>query len=153
VEFIDIPVDSESGQINLSELENILRGSQIAGVILQSPNCFGVVEAIKSIAAICKTYDVLLGVSYNPWLSGIFTPPGDLGADIVACEGQVLGLPLSGGGPSLGILASTKELRRFMPGRIIGRVADIYGNPAYAMVYEDREQHVAREKATSNLCS
>ena len=108
---------------------------------------------VGSLVAVAKRAGALLALSYNPWLSGLFTTPGELGVDLVSGEGQVFGLPLAAGGPSLGLLAVRRDLRQFMPGRIIGRVADIYGNPAYAMVYEDREQHVARERATSNLCS
>jgi glycine dehydrogenase subunit 1 len=153
VEIVMAPVDAKTGEVSKIELQNLLKTGGFAGLVIQSPNCNGVIEDIETIAKLCKQQNALLTVSFNPWLSGLLNPPGSLGADIVACEGQVFGLPLSAGGPSLGILAVRKELKRFMPGRIIGRVADIYGKPAYAMVYEDREQHVAREKATSNLCS
>jgi len=152
IEIVTIPV-AESGAIDAAALASLLEKTPVGGFIVQSPNCFGVLEDLAALAQAAKRAKILFGVSYNPWLSGLFTPPGELGADLVCGEGQVFGIPLSAGGPSLGLLAVRKDLRQFMPGRIIGRVADIYGNPAYAMVYEDREQHVARERATSNLCS
>ena len=142
-----------NGQISLEELQKLSANKDIAGVVVQSPNCYGLLEDIQAIAKVCHQNDALLALSYNPRLSGIFTPPGELDVDFVASDGQTLGLPLSAGGPSLGILATRKEYRQYLPGRIIGKVADIYGEPAYAMIYEDREQHVARERATSNLCS
>jgi len=152
VEIVTIPT-TESGGIDATILASVLEGQPVGGCIVQSPNCFGVIEDVAALAQAAKRANTLFGLSYNPWLSGVFKPPGDLGVDLVCGEGQVFGIPLSAGGPSLGLLAVRKDLRQFMPGRIIGRVADIYGNPAYAMVYEDREQHVARERATSNLCS
>jgi len=152
VEIITIPT-SESGSLDPAALARTLRETSVSGCIVQSPNCFGVIEDVGSLNAAAKQAGVLFALSYNPWLSGLFTTPGELGVDLVCGEGQVFGIPLSAGGPSLGLLAVRRDLRQFMPGRIIGRVADIYGNPAYAMVYEDREQHVARERATSNLCS
>lgn len=76
-----------------------------------------------------------------------------MGADIVVCEGQPLGLPLSAGGPYVGIIACAKPLERYLPGRLVGRVHDLNGKLGYALVKEDREQHVARDKATSHICS
>jgi glycine dehydrogenase subunit 1 len=152
VEIIEIPI-GKSGATDQAELSRILNYTEVSGCLIQSPNCFGVVEDVRRLTRAAASSGCLFGLSYNPWLSGLFAPPGELGVDLVCAEGQVFGLPLAGGGPTLGLLACRKTLRQFMPGRIIGRVADIYGNPAYAMVYEDREQHVARERATSNLCS
>lgn len=152
VEIVTIPT-AESGAIDPQALGALLRTTPVGGCIVQSPNQFGVIEDVGALVETAKRANVLFALSYNPWLSGLFTPPGEMGVDLVSGEGQVLGLPLAAGGPSLGLLAVRKDLRHLMPGRIIGRVADIYGNPAYAMVYEDREQHVARERATSNLCS
>ena len=96
---------------------------------------------------------MLLCVAVNPMLCGWIEPPGQLGADIVCCEGQPLGLPLSSGGPYVGIIACAKPLERFLPGRLVGRVHDLNGKLGYALVKEDREQHVARDKATSHICS
>jgi glycine dehydrogenase subunit 1 len=152
VEIVTIPL-APSGTVDPAAVTRVLAEHRVAGCVIQSPNCLGAIEDVSALVDVTKRAGVLFALSYNPWLSGLFATPGSLGVDLVAGEGQVLGLPLSAGGPSLGLLAVRKELRHLMPGRIIGKVADIYGKPAYAMVYEDREQHVARERATSNLCS
>lgn len=148
-----VDYDAKTGQLNLATLEHQLKTEQPAVFLFQSPNRFGVLEDIPAIVKLCQAHGTLVGLSFNPFLSGLFPTPGSLGVDFASCEGQPLGIPLSAGGPSLGILGCKKEYRKFLPGRLVGRVADIYGNPAYALVFEDREQHVAREKATSNICS
>ncbi|CCQ89807.1 putative glycine dehydrogenase (decarboxylating) subunit 1 [Nitrospina gracilis 3/211] len=145
--------EAQSGRLDLKSLEDKLKSERPAVFLFQTPNRFGVLEDIPAIVNLCRAHGVRVGMSFNPFLSGLFPTPGSLGVDFASCEGQPLGIPLSAGGPSLGVLGCKKEYRKFMPGRLVGRVADIYGNPAYALVYEDREQHVAREKATSNICS
>jgi glycine dehydrogenase subunit 1 len=104
-------------------------------------------------APLCQAQQALLCVAVNPILCGWLEPPGRLGADIVVCEGQPLGLRLNAGGPYVGIIACAKPLERFLPGRLVGRVHDLNGQLGYALVKEDREQHVARDKATSHICS
>ncbi|MEO7640566.1 MAG: hypothetical protein ABIU07_04045 [Ramlibacter sp.] len=111
------------------------------------------IEDVAAMSALCKRHGSLLCVSVNPMLCGWVQAPGELGADIVTCEGQPLGLPLSSGGPYVGIIACTKAFERFLPGRLVGRVHDLNGKLGYALVKEDREQHVARDKATSHICS
>lgn len=147
------PHDPASGRIDAAALEALVAAGDVAGVMLQSPNALGVIEDIEAIAAICAHRQVLLGVCVNPLLCGWLEAPGKLGADIVVCEGQPLGLPLSSGGPYVGIIACSKPLERFLPGRLVGRVHDLNGKLGYALVKEDREQHVARDKATSHICS
>ncbi|MFC6284436.1 MULTISPECIES: aminomethyl-transferring glycine dehydrogenase subunit GcvPA [Polaromonas] len=131
----------------------LVAGGDIAGVVLQSPNALGVIEDVAVMAEICKIHQALLCVCVNPLLCGWLEAPGKLGADIVVCEGQPLGLPLSAGGPYVGIIACAKPLERYLPGRLVGRVHDLNGKLGYALVKEDREQHVARDKATSHICS
>ena len=145
--------DSKTGQIDLKALEAAFTKAAPAGFLFQTPNALGVMEDVAAIAALCAKYNVVSVCAYNPMLSGLITPPGKHGIDIVVCDGQVLGLPLSAGGPSLGVFATKQHYRQYVPGRLIGKVTDINGDMAYALVYEDREQHVAREKATSNICS
>lgn len=147
------PFNARTGLLDLQKLEAMFEQTHPAVFGFQTPNCFGVLEDIEEVVALCRKFDVLSALHYHPFLSGIFVPPGELGVDIVCGEAQMLGIPLAGGGPSLGFLASDSAYRRFMPGRLVGTVSDIYGNPAYALVHEEREQHVAREKATSNMCS
>lgn len=148
-----VPLDHASGQIDINALDRKLAELKPAGFLFQTPNSNGLFENVTSIAEICARHGVTSVCSFNPLAAGIVTPPGLLGADIVVCDGQPLGLPLSAGGPSLGVFATKKEYRKFVPGRLIGKVTDIRGELAYALVYQDREQHVARERATSNLCS
>lgn len=145
--------DVGTGQIDAAALAALLASGDVAGVVLQSPNAFGVVEDVAALSPICKQGHALLGVCVNPLLCGWIEAPGRLGADIVVCEGQPLGLPLSAGGPYVGIIACSKPLERYLPGRLVGRVHDLNGKLGYALVKEDREQHVARDKATSHICS
>ena len=145
--------DPITGLTDAASVQRLLSAGDAAGVVLQSPNAFGVVEDVGALAAICRKEATLLCASVNPMLCGWIEAPGQLGADIVCSEGQPLGLPLSGGGPYVGIIACAKPLERFLPGRLVGRVHDLNGKLGYALVKEDREQHVAREKATSHICS
>ena len=145
--------DAVTGMSDSLALQALLAEKDVAGMLLQSPNALGVIEDVASLADICHQYQALLCVGVNPLLCGWLEPPGQLGADIVACEGQALGLPLNAGGPYVGIIACTKPMERYLPGRLVGRVHDLNGQLGYALVKEDREQHVARDKATSHICS
>jgi glycine dehydrogenase subunit 1 len=153
VQLLRVSADPVSGVTQAAAVSGLLGDGDVAGVALQSPNVFGVIEDVASIAQVCRDHDVLLCVSVNPVLCGWLEPPGHLGADIVTCEGQPLGLPLNAGGPYVGIIACAKPLERYLPGRLVGRVHDLNGKLGYALVKEDREQHVARDKATSHICS
>lgn len=145
--------DPLTGLTDVNSVQALLAAADTAGVVLQTPNAFGVVEDVTGLVACCKQHGALLCVSVNPMLCGWIESPGELGADIVTCEGQPLGLPLSSGGPYVGIIACVKALERCLPGRLVGRVHDLNGRLGYALVKEDREQHVARDKATSHICS
>jgi glycine dehydrogenase subunit 1 len=148
-----VAADPLTGLTDLQSVQHLLAAGETAGVVLQTPNAFGVIEDVAALSAICRGAGTLLCVSVNPMLCGWIESPGQLGADIVCCEGQPLGLPLSSGGPYVGIIACAKPLERFLPGRLVGRVHDLNGKLGYALVKEDREQHVARDKATSHICS
>ena len=145
--------DPVTGLADVAAMIAKLAGNDVAGVVLQSPNAFGVIEDVAALSSVCKQSGVLLSVCVNPLLCGWIEAPGELRADIVVCEGQPLGLPLSAGGPYIGIIACAKPLERYLPGRLVGRVHDLNGQLGYALVKEDREQHVARDKATSHICS
>lgn len=148
-----VPADAGTGMMDLEALKEALAEGSCAGAVLQSPNAFGVIEDVAAAAEIARACGALLCVSVNPLLCGWVQAPGVLGADIVCCEGQPLGLHLQGGGPYVGIIACAKPLERYLPGRLVGRVHDLNGKLGYALVKEDREQHVARDKATSHICS
>ncbi len=153
VEVVVIGYDKKSGTCDIQELKNALSGNDVAGVLVQSPNAFGVIEDIKEIAKLAHKYSALLSTSVNPISLGILEAPGKLGVDIASCEAQPLGIPLQAGGPYLGVIGTTKELQKFLPGRIVGELKDSKGARAFALVNEEREQHVAREKAGSHICS
>lgn len=153
IELVKIGYDPKTGQINISELKNRLKEKAVAGLLVQSPNAFGIIEDIERIAEVCHRYKALLSVSSNPVALGKFEAPGKSGADIASCEAQPLGIPLNVGGPYLGVIATRKKFEKYLPGRIVGQVADIKGKRAFALIKENREQHVAREQATSNICT
>jgi len=153
VEIVWADTSQTSGQLDLERLESSAKAEDIAGILIQSPNCYGVLEQIPQISSLCKQYNLLLSVSCNPLSLGILSSPGSQGADIATCEGQPLGIPLSAGGAYLGIMATRREFQTYLPGRIVGKVTDINNQEAYALIKEQREQHVSREKATSHICS
>ncbi len=122
-------------------------------VIVQYPDFFGRVYDLTALAKKAHEVGALLAVSVNPIAFGLLTPPGQFGADIVTGEGQPLGLPLSFGGPYLGIFATRLEYVRKMAGRLVGETIDNRGQRAYVLTLTAREQHIRREKATSNICT
>jgi len=153
VSVVSVRHDADSGRLDEQALRSEIASADVAGVVLQTPNALGIVEDVQSIAEICKEARLLLCVAVSPMLCGLIESPGAHGADIVTCEGQPLGLPLSAGGPYIGIIATTKQMEPFIPGRLVGQVHDLNGKLAYALIKEGREQHVARDKATSHICS
>ena len=127
---------------------------ETAAVVIQSPNCWGLIEDWTGCFA--STHDTPHGDAvavFHPIACGLLRTPGACGADIAAGEGQPLGVPLSWGGPYLGLCAARKEFMRRMPGRLIGRTLDRDGRPAYCLTLQAREQHIRGAKATSNVCT
>lgn len=122
-------------------------------VIVQYPDFFGRIYDYSALAKAVHEAGALLAVAVNPLSLGLLRPPGDFGADIVVGEGQPLGIPLSYGGPYLGIFATRKEYVRKMAGRLVGETVDSRGQRAYVLTLTAREQHIRREKATSNICT
>jgi len=125
----------------------------VAAVLVASPNFVGVLEDVAALAEAVHDSGALLVVATNPVLLGVMEPPGALGADIVVGEGQPLGSPMSFGGPGFGFFACREKHVRQMPGRLVGRTTDVDGSLAFVLTLSTREQHIRREKATSNICS
>ena len=142
----------KDGRLDLEELEKLL-SENTAAVIVQNPNFFGLIEDLSDLADMVHQNRSLLIVSCNPISLALLKPPGDMGADIVVGEGQPLGNPLSFGGPYLGFMAAKEKFMRRMPGRIVGETRDKEGRRGYVLTIQTREQHIRREKATSNICS
>ena len=124
-----------------------------ACLMIQSPNQFGVIEDMAALAGKAHAAGALSVASVNPTSLGMFRTPGECDVDIVAAEGQALGVPLSFGGPYVGLFACKDAHKRQMPGRIIGRTTDTKGRVGYALTLQTREQHIRRERATSNICT
>ena len=126
---------------------------EAACLVVQHPNLFGYMEELATLEQMAHSLGALLVVSVNPVAMGLFRPPGSYNADIVTGEGQSLGIPLSFGGPYVGLFASRQRYVRQMPGRIAGKTVDSQGRPGYVLTLSTREQHIRRERATSNICT
>jgi glycine dehydrogenase subunit 1 len=145
-----VPMDA--GRCNLNRLKEII-DDQTACVLVSQPNFFGLLEDVEAVSEMIHKVGGKLIVSVDPMAQAILKTPAEYDADIVVGEGQPLGLPLSFGGPLLGFFAAKKELVRSMPGRIAGRTTDVDGKTGFVLVLQTREQHIRREKATSNICT
>jgi glycine dehydrogenase subunit 1 len=126
---------------------------QTCAVVVQHPNFFGCLEEVEALAAAAHAKGALLIVSFDPISLGLLKRPGQYGADIAVAEGQGLGTPLAFGGPYLGLLACREEFVRKMPGRLVGQTVDRNGKRCWVLTLQTREQHIRREKATSNICT
>lgn len=125
----------------------------VAAVMVASPTFYGTLDDLAALAAPAHDAGALLVVGTNPILLGVMEPPASFGADIVVAEGQPLGNAMSYGGPGLGVFACRQEHLRQMPGRVAGRTTDVDGKTGFVLTFSTREQHIRREKATSNICS
>jgi glycine dehydrogenase subunit 1 len=148
----EIPYVDRSGEVDSEALRARL-SADVAGVIVQTPNYFGVVEQPWTFEGVVHGNGSLLIAAVCPVSLSILKPPGQWGADIVVGEGQSLGNDMNFGGPLLGLMACRKEFIRQMPGRIVSATTDVDGREAYVLTLQTREQHIRREKATSNICT
>lgn len=147
-----VTVGTPDGTVSAEELAAAV-DSQTACVFVQHPNFFGCLEEVVALAEIAHRAGALLVVAVDPISLGLLKRPGDYGADIVVAEGQSLGNPLAFGGPYLGILACREQFLRRMPGRLAGQTVDRRGHRCWVLTLQTREQHIRREKATSNICT
>jgi glycine dehydrogenase subunit 1 len=150
VEVVEAPI--ANGQVDLNQLESLIT-EEVAGVLVQMPNFLGHLEQVRAVEALTHAKGALFVVTVDPISLGILEAPGSYGADIVVAEGQSLGNYLSYGGPYLGLMATREKFARKMPGRIAGATVDNRGQRAYVLTLQAREQHIRREKATSNICT
>jgi glycine dehydrogenase subunit 1 len=147
-----VTVGAADGTISPEELRASV-DSDTACVLIQQPNFFGCLESVDELAAIAHAAGALFVVSVDPISLGLLKRPGEYGADIVVAEGQSLGSSMSYGGPYLGIMACREKFVRRMPGRIAGETVDRRGKRCFVLTLQTREQHIRREKATSNICT
>lgn len=152
-EIVLIPYKKEEGQTDEKILFDLLK-EDVSAVVLQSPNFFGVIEDLQSIGERIHDLGGLMIVGFSDAVAyGILRPPGSMGADIVAGEGQSLGIPVSYGGPYLGVFTTRERFVRNMPGRLVGETIDLEGKRGFVLTLATREQHIRRERATSNICT
>jgi glycine dehydrogenase subunit 1 len=147
----EVPFDGR-GLLDTDLAEKLADGGA-AALVVQYPNYFGCIEDLKAAADLIHRHNGLLVVIADPVALGVIEAPGFSGADIVVGEGQPLGVPMSFGGPYVGFMATSRDLLRKMPGRLVGRTCDRAGNTGYVLTLQTREQHIKRAKATSNICS
>ncbi len=149
-EVVTIPI--HNGTVDLAKAAELI-DEETACVIFQQPNFFGCIEDVEAISKVAKAKGALSVVAFDPISLGILKQPGAYGVDIAVAEGQSLGTPLQYGGPYLGLMACKEEFVRKMPGRLITQAKDRDGNPCYVLGLQTREQHIRRDKATSNICT
>jgi len=154
LQFTDIEVEAlDPDPLGMEDLIGRVNGST-ACVIVQNPSFFGRLKDLKALADECHAEGALLVVAVaEPVSLGLITSPGEMGADIVVAEGQAIGNALNFGGPGLGLFATRDKYLRQMPGRLVGQTADVDGRRGWVLTLSTREQHIRREKATSNICT
>lgn len=146
-------IPEKDGVTDLKTLDEMLDAGDVAGVILPQPNKYGIIEDFTGVADMVHTRKSLLAVNADPSALAVLRTPAEWGADIACGDGQTLGMPLQFGGPYLGFISCSKAMLRKMPGRVVGATTDANGNRCYVLTLQAREQHIRREKATSNICS
>jgi len=147
-----VPLTLRDDTIDLEQLRS-LADTETAAVIVQSPNYFGSIEAETEVRDIVAAQGVKYVSCFDPVALGVLRTPGEIGADVAVGEGQSIAVPVSWGGPYLGLFAARQEYVRKMPGRLIGATEDVDGKPGFVMTHQTREQHIRRDKATSNICT
>ena len=146
-------IKAEDGVTSKADFEEKVAKGDVAGVLVATPNFYGIVEDYTNWADICHANKALLVMTCVASALGAVKTPGEWGADIAVGDGQSLGIPMSYGGPYVGFICTRKSLIRKMPGRVVGATKDLNGQRAFVLTLQAREQHIRREKATSNICS
>lgn len=146
-------ISENDGATDKAKIDARLEKGGVAGVIVQQPNYHGIVEDFSGFADSCHAHKSLFIVNSVPADLALLKTPGEWGADVAVGDGQSLGIPMSFGGPSVGYMCCTEKLMRKMPGRIVGKTVDNRGQRVFVLTLQAREQHIRRQKATSNICS
>ena len=152
VDLVVVPATSE-GVTDRAALQTLVEADNVAGVIVAQPNRYGIIEDFTGLAALCHAHKALLAINTVASALGVLKTPGEWGADIACGDAQILGVPMGYGGPYIGYLCTTEALVRKMPGRLVGATTDADGRRAFVLTMQAREQHIRREKATSNICT
>ncbi|SFQ16065.1 glycine dehydrogenase subunit 1 [Lachnospiraceae bacterium XBB1006] len=148
-----VMIPEKDGQTDLIKAKELMAGTGAASLLVQQPNYYGQIEDVRGAVAVAHEAGAKAIVSCNPFSLAVLETPAEAGADVAVGEAQPLGLPLAFGGPYIGFMACTQDMMRKLPGRIVGQTNDEEGNRAYVLTLQAREQHIRREKASSNICS
>jgi len=151
VELTELP--EKDGVTDLSTLDGELAKGDVAGVLMPSINRYGIIEDLTGVADRIHGAKASMAMYCDPSALAVLKTPADWGADVACGDGQTLGMPLQFGGPYLGFISCRKEMLRKMPGRVVGATRDRDGKRCYVLTLQAREQHIRRQKATSNICS
>jgi glycine dehydrogenase subunit 1 len=156
IELVEVPFDPRGGYTRVEDLDALANRGPYAALVISQPNFFGVLEDVDALTDWAHAQDALVIGVVNPVALALLSPPGDWGtdgADIACGEAQPMGMPLSSGGPYAGFLCCRQDFVRQLPGRIVGRTLDLDGKPGFTLTLQAREQHIRRNKATSNICT
>jgi glycine dehydrogenase subunit 1 len=156
IELVEAPFDPRGGHTAIDALDALAEQGPYAALVVNQPNFFGVLEDVDALTDWAHDRNALVIGVVNPVALALLSPPGDwgkTGADIACGEAQPLGMPLASGGPYAGFLCCRQEFVRQLPGRIVGRTLDLDGKPGFTLTLQAREQHIRRNKATSNICT
>lgn len=151
VDLVEVP--AKDGVMDREAALALVAQDNVAGLIVAQPNRYGLIEDFTGLAEACHAHKALLAVNTMASALGVLKSPGEWGADIACGDAQSLGIPMSYGGPYIGYLCTTNALIRKMPGRLVGATTDAEGRRAFVLTMQAREQHIRREKATSNICT
>jgi glycine dehydrogenase subunit 1 len=152
---LEVPIRSAPLAGGVTDLDEVRRlvTEETACLLVQHPNFLGCLEPVAEMSDIVRRVGCLFVVDIDPTSLGILAPPGEYGCDVAVGEGQALGIPQSYGGPYLGLFATRRDLVRLLPGRLVGATTDAQGTRGYVLTLQTREQHIRRERATSNICT
>ena len=151
VDLVKVP--AKEGVTDMCAIQALLEADDVAGVLVCQPNYYGIIEDFTGLADMCHAHKTLLAINSVASALGVLKSPGQWGADIACGEAQSLGIPMCYGGPYIGYLCTTNALVRKMPGRLVGATTDMDGKRCFVLTMQAREQHIRREKATSNICT